>query len=233
MGPISLVRSARWSAGLGRKRKRSASRSLRGFAAVEALYDENGAVVGIATGDKGIGRDGKPKSNFSRGVRNFRKVCADRGRRARLARKRTHREFRPRSSVPSPQTYGIGLKELWSIPAQNHQPGAIAHFLGWPLDDETGGGSFLYQLDDELISIGTVVHLNYRNPTLSPFDEFQRFKTHPHIAAIFEAGKRLSFGARAITEGGWQAVPKLHLSRRRAHRMRGRLRQSAAQQGLA
>ncbi len=208
MAGILSAPSARLSAGLVTQAEALGVEIAPGFAGVEALYDENGAVVGIATGDKGVGRDGKPKSNFSRGVAIFGKyVLIAEGARGSLAKELIANFDLDRDAAP--QTYGIGLKELWSVPAQNHRPGAIAHFLGWPLDDETGGGSFLYQLDDGLISIGTVVHLNYRNPTLSPFDEFQRFKTHPHVAAIFNGGKRLSYGARAITEGGWQSVPKL------------------------
>ena len=119
------------------------------------------------------------------------------------------------------------------MPAQNHKPGAIAHILGWPLDDKTGGGSFLYQLDDGLISIGTVVHLNYRNPTLSPFDEFQRFKTHPHVAAILRGGKRLVLWRARDHRRRLASGAEACLSRRRAHRLRRGLRQSAAQQGLA
>src|SRR5690606_3968420 len=108
-----------------------------------------------------------------------------------------------------PQKFGIGLKELWQIPPENFQPGLVQHSFGWPLDNGTGGGSFLYHFDDNLVSIGFVVHLNYSNPTLSPFDEFQRFKTHPMIRSMLEGGKRISYGARAITEGGCQSVPKL------------------------
>jgi electron-transferring-flavoprotein dehydrogenase len=201
----SLGALVRW---LGAQAEALGVEIIPGFAAVEALYDENGAVIGVATGDKGVGRDGRPKSSFSRGVAIFGKyVLIAEGARGSLAKQLIAKFNLERLSAP--QTYGIGLKELWSMPAQNHKPGAVAHFLGWPLEDKTGGGSFLYQLDDGLISIGTVVHLNYRNPTLSPFDEFQRFKTHPHVAAILRGGKRLSYGARAITEGGWQAVPKL------------------------
>ena len=201
----SLGALVRW---LGTQAEALGVEIIPGFAAIEALNDENGAVVGIATADKGVGRDGKPKSNFSRGVAIFGKyILIAEGARGSLAKEIIAKFDLDRDATP--QTYGIGLKELWSVPAQNHKPSAIAHFLGWPLDDKTGGGSFLYQLDDGLISIGTVVHLNYRNPTLSPFDEFQRFKMHPHVAAILRGGKRLSYGARAITEGGWQAVPKL------------------------
>src|SRR5258705_10521804 len=108
-----------------------------------------------------------------------------------------------------PQKFGIGLKELWQVAPDKHQPGLVQHTFGWPLDSRTGGGSFLYHLDDKLVSVGFVVHLNYENPYLSPFEEFQRFKTHPLVRETFEGGKRLAYGARALTEGGYQSVPKL------------------------
>ncbi|TGS51976.1 NAD(P)/FAD-dependent oxidoreductase, partial [bacterium M00.F.Ca.ET.179.01.1.1] len=108
-----------------------------------------------------------------------------------------------------PGKFGIGLKELWQVKPENHKPGLVQHSFGWPLDTKTGGGSFLYHLEDNQVAVGFVVHLNYKNPYLSPFDEFQRFKTHPAIKGTFEGGKRLGYGARAITEGGWQSVPKL------------------------
>jgi electron-transferring-flavoprotein dehydrogenase len=179
-----------------------------GFAAVEALYDDAGAMIGIATGDMGVARDGHHKPNFSRGMELHGKyVLIAEGARGSLAKEviakfrlDTHRE---------PQKFGIGLKELWSIAPDKHHAGHVEHFFGWPLDDHTGGGGFLYHYDQNFLSIGYVVHLNYQNPTLSPFDEFQRFKTHPHIAALLDGGERLSYGARAITEGGWQSVPKL------------------------
>ena len=116
---------------------------------------------------------------------------------------------------------------------ENHKPGLVQHSFGWPLDMKTGGGSFLYHLEDNQVAVGFVVHLNYKNPYLAPFEEFQRFKTHPAIRGTFEGGKRIAYGARAITEGGWQSVPKLSLPRRRADRLFGGLRQRAAHQGLA
>ena len=130
-----------------------------------------------------------------------------------------------------PQKYGIGLKELWRVAPEKHRPGLVQHSFGWPLDNRTGGGSFLYHFGDNLVAVGFVVHLNYANPYLSPFEEFQRFKTHPAIRPLLEGGERLAYGARAITEGGWQSVPKLCFSRRRADRLRRRLRQRAAHQG--
>ena len=130
-----------------------------------------------------------------------------------------------------PQKFGIGLKELWQVAPEKHQRGLVQHTFGWPLDNSTGGGSFLYHFDDNLVSVGFVVHLNYANPYLSPFEEFQRFKTHPLVRDTFAGGKRIGYGARAITEGGWQSVPKLVVPGRRADRLRGRLRQRAAHQG--
>jgi electron-transferring-flavoprotein dehydrogenase len=179
-----------------------------GFAAVDLLYDLDGAVAGILTGDKGVGRDNKPKANFSPGMEVRGKyVLIAEGARGSLAKKLIKQFDLDRAC--GPQHFGIGLKELWSIASDKHRPGRVAHFLGWPLDDRTGGGGFLYHLDGNRVSIGLVVHLDYRDPTLSPFDEFQRFKTHHAIAAILRGGRRLSYGARAISEGGWQSVPKL------------------------
>jgi electron-transferring-flavoprotein dehydrogenase len=179
-----------------------------GFAASEILYDERRRVVGVATGDMGIGRDGKPKDSFTRGMelRGKYTLFAE-GARGSLCKELIARYKLDKDAEP--QKFGIGLKELWQLDPSRHQPGLVQHSFGWPLDASTGGGSFLYHLEDGQAVVGFVVHLNYENPTLSPFDEFQRFKTHPAIAPTFEGGKRLAYGARAITEGGWQSVPKL------------------------
>jgi electron-transferring-flavoprotein dehydrogenase len=179
-----------------------------GFAAVEVLFSEAGEVRGIATGDMGIARDGHLKDSFMRGMelRGKYTLFAE-GARGSLTKELISR-FRL-DQDREPQKYGIGLKELWQIDPAKHKPGRVQHSFGWPLDAKTGGGSFLYHFGEGLVSVGFVVHLNYENPTLSPFDEFQRFKTHPFIAPTFEGGTRLSYGARAITEGGWQSVPKL------------------------
>jgi len=179
-----------------------------GFAAVEVLYDEDGAVRGIATGDMGIARDGHLKESFVRGMelRGKYTLFAE-GARGSLT-KELIAQFQL-DADSEPQKFGIGLKELWQIDPARHRPGLVQHSFGWPLDNQTGGGSFLYHFGDGLVSAGFVVHLNYANPNLSPFDEFQRFKTHPAIAPTFEGGTRLSYGARAITEGGFQSVPKL------------------------
>jgi electron-transferring-flavoprotein dehydrogenase len=179
-----------------------------GFAASEVLYDENGAVVGVATGDMGVGRDGQPTENFVRGMelRGKYTFLAE-GARGSLT-KQLVEEFKLTENS-DPQKYGIGLKELWRIAPEKHQPGLVQHSFGWPLDDRTGGGSFLYHYGDNLVSVGFVLHLNYENPYISPYEEFQRFKTHPAVRTTFEGGKRIGYGARAITEGGWQSIPQL------------------------
>ena len=179
-----------------------------GFAAAEVLYGDKGQVLGIATGDMGVGRNGEIKDSFTRGMElHGRYTLFAEGARGSLT-KQLVKKF-ALDADRDPQKYGIGLKELWQIDPALHKPGLIQHSFGWPLDTKTGGGSFLYHIDDNQIVVGFVIHLNYTNPTLSPFDEFQRFKHHPTIAPIFEGAKRLSYGARAITEGGWQSVPKL------------------------
>ncbi|MFO1123917.1 MAG: electron transfer flavoprotein-ubiquinone oxidoreductase [Methylocystis sp.] len=179
-----------------------------GFAGAEVLYGDKGEVVGVATGDMGVGRDGKPKDSFTRGMELKGKytIFAE-GARGSLTKQLLAKYDLCANSEP--QKFGIGFKELWRSPKEKHKDGLVQHSFGWPLAADTGGGSFLYHFDDDLVSIGFVVHLNYSNPTLSPFDEFQRFKTHPRIAPTLEGGERLSYGARALTEGGWQSVPKL------------------------
>jgi electron-transferring-flavoprotein dehydrogenase len=179
-----------------------------GFAGVEVLYGPAGAVVGIATGDMGVARDGSLKGGFTRGIELHGKyTLIAEGARGSLAKELIAKFGLDNNREP--QKFGIGLKELWRIDPSLHRPGLVQHTFGWPLDNRTGGGSFLYHFEDSLVAVGFVVHLNYWNPTLSPFDEFQRFKTHPMIAPLFAGGQRISFGARAITEGGWQSVPKL------------------------
>jgi electron-transferring-flavoprotein dehydrogenase len=177
-----------------------------GFAATEVLYDD-GAVVGIATGDMGITREGEPGENFARGMelRGKYTFFAE-GARGSLSKRLIARFDLSKGRI---QKYGIGLKEIWEIPADKHQPGLVQHSFGWPLDNATGGGSFLYHYGDNLVAVGFVVHLNYENPYLAPYEEFQRFKTHPAIAPMIEGGKRIAYGARAITEGGWQSIPDL------------------------
>ena len=179
-----------------------------GFAASEVLYDDNGSVVGVATGDMGVGVGGEPKDSFVRGMelRGKYTLIAE-GARGSLA-KTLIKNFKLDAQC-EPQKYGIGLKELWEVEPENHYRGLVQHSFGWPLTDSTGGGSFLYHYGKNLVSVGFVVHLNYDNPYLSPYDEFQRFKTHPAIAPTFEGGRRIAYGARALTEGGWQSIPEL------------------------
>ncbi len=178
-----------------------------GFAAAELLLDNN-AVAGIATGDMGIGKDGDNKSGFARGMelRGKYTLFAE-GARGSLSKILIERFGL--SQNRQPQKFGIGLKELWQVAPDKHRRGLAQHTLGWPLGNATGGGSFLYHFDDNLVAVGFVVHLNYKNPYLSPFEEFQRFKTHPLVRDTFAGGKRICYGARAITEGGYQSVPKL------------------------
>lgn len=179
-----------------------------GFAAAELLYNEDGSVAGIATGDMGIAKDGSVSERFTRGMElRGRYTLLGEGARGSLS-KIAIRKF-GLDAGREPQKYGIGLKEVWQVKPEKFHKGRVQHSFGWPLDNGTGGGSFLYHFDDNLVTVGFVVHLNYTNPTLSPFDEFQRFKTHPLIRDVFEGAKRLSYGSRAITEGGYQSVPKL------------------------
>lgn len=179
-----------------------------GFAGAEVLYGDKGDVIGVATGDMGVDRDGKPKDSYTRGMELKGKYTLfAEGARGSLTKQLLAKYELEKNCEP--QKFGIGFKELWRIPKEKHKAGLVQHSFGWPLTSDTGGGSFLYHFDDDLVSIGFVVHLNYPNPTLSPFDEFQRFKTHPMIAPTLEGGERLSYGARALTEGGWQSVPKL------------------------
>ncbi len=202
---VSLGNVARWLAG---KAEALGVEIYPGFAAAEVLFDENGAVAGVATGDMGIAKNGEVKDGFTRGMElRGRYTFFAEGARGHLSKQLIAKYGLAEGR--DVQKYGIGLKELWQVAPDRHRPGLVQHSFGWPLDDRTGGGSFLYHLEDGLVAVGFVVHLNYTNPTLSPFDEFQRFKTHPLVAETLEGGKRISYGARAITEGGWQSVPKL------------------------
>ena len=201
----SLGNVCRW---LARKAEALGVEIYPGFAATEVLYNEKGAVRGIATGDMGIAKDGSHKSSYARGMELLGKYTLfAEGARGSLA-KQLIAKF-ALDAISEPPKFGIGLKEVWQVDPAKHQKGLIQHSFGWPLNNSTGGGSFLYHYDDNLVAVGFVVHLNYRDPYLSPFDEFQRFKTHPAIRTLFEGGKRLAYGARAITEGGYQSVPRL------------------------
>jgi electron-transferring-flavoprotein dehydrogenase len=179
-----------------------------GFPAATILWNEDGSVGGIATGDIGIGRDGNATSRYQPGMAlHGRQTIFAEGCRGSLTKILLER-FRLNHGI-DPQTYGIGIKELWEVSPSCHAPGLVMHTIGWPLDARTYGGSFLYHLDPNLISVGFVVGLDYRNPYLSPYDEFQRFKTHPAIRRMLDGGRRVGYGARALSEGGFQAVPKL------------------------
>ncbi len=202
---VSLGNVARW---LAEKAEALGVEIYPGFAASELLYNDAGAVYGVATGDMGVERNGKPGPNFARGMELHGKyVLISEGVRGSLA-KELIAKFKL-DGDSDPQKFGIGIKELWEVKPENHKQGLVQHSFGWPLKSDTGGGSFLYHLEDNLVAVGFVTHLNYKNPYLFPFEEFQRFKTHPAIRGTFEGGKRISYGARAITEGGWQSVPKL------------------------
>ncbi|MEP5369846.1 electron transfer flavoprotein-ubiquinone oxidoreductase, partial [Parvibaculum sp.] len=179
-----------------------------GFAGAVVLYAEDGSVRGVVTGDMGVAKDGSHKDSYTPGMELRGKYTLfGEGVRGSLS-KELIRKFKL-DEGRDPQKFGIGLKELWEVDPAKHKKGLVQHTLGWPLDDSTGGGSFLYHFGDNLVSVGFVVHLNYKNPYLSPFDEFQRFKHHPAVAETLEGGKRIAYGARAITEGGFQSVPKL------------------------
>ena len=202
---ISLGNFCRW---LAKEAEELGINIFPGFAATKVLFGENNNVIGIKTGDLGIGKDGKKLENFQMGYDLFAKqtIFAE-GCHGSLT-KELIKKFNLRENS-DPQTYGIGLKELWEIKPENHNLGNIIHSIGWPLDNNTYGGSFLYFLEKNQVSVGFVVGLDYKNPYLSPFDEFQRFKTHPKIKKIFDGGKRISYGARALNEGGLQSIPKL------------------------
>ncbi len=202
---VSLGEVCRW---LGQKAEALGVEIYPGFAATEVLFGQNGEVVGVATGDMGVGKDGTPKASFTRGMELRAKYTLF----AEGARGSLSKQLIARFKLDEdrePQKFGIGLKELWQVAPEHHRPGLVQHSFGWPLGNSTGGGSFLYHYDENLVSVGFVVHLNYANPYLSPFEEFQRLKTHPLIRDTFAGGKRIGYGARAITEGGWQSVPKL------------------------
>ena len=201
---VSLGDVCRW---LGQRAEALGVEIYPGFAAAE-LLEENGRIVGVATGDMGIGKDDQPTESYQRGMelRAPYTLFAE-GCRGSLT-KQLMVQYRLRDGV-DPQTFAIGVKELWEVPAANHRPGLVEHTVGWPLDAKTYGGSFLYHFGENLISYGFVVGLDYRNPWLSPFDEMQRLKAHPAMRPHFEGGRRISYGARALSEGGFQSVPKL------------------------
>ena len=202
---ISLANVTRW---LGQQAEALGVEIFPGFPAAEILYNDDGSVKGVATGNLGIGKDGEPTENFQLGMELHAKYtlfCE--GARGHLGRQ-LNDKFKLREGV-DPQVYGIGIKELWEIDPSKHKPGLVMHTAGWPLENDTYGGSFLYHMDNNQVVVGFVVGLGYTNPYLSPFEEFQRYKTHPAIRAVLEGGKRVSYGARAITAGGLMSLPKL------------------------
>ena len=202
---ISLANVCRW---LGQQAEALGVDIYPGFAAAEVLYRDDGRVKGVATGDMGIAKDGQPGDNYQPGMALHAKYTFfAEGCRGHLG-KQLEQKFNL-GAGKDPQVYGIGLKELWDIKPEQHQPGLVIHSGGWPLDNSTYGGSFLYHLENNQVAVGFVVGLAYTNPYLSPFEEFQRYKTHPMIRKFFEGGKRVAYGARAITAGGLQSLPKL------------------------
>ncbi|MBM3540768.1 MAG: electron transfer flavoprotein-ubiquinone oxidoreductase [Alphaproteobacteria bacterium] len=202
---ISLGALVRW---MGKQAEELGVEIYPGFAAAEVLYGADGRVEGVATGEMGIGKDGQPTANHQPGMELRAKwtVFAE-GCRGSLT-KGLFERFGLREGV-DPQTYGIGIKELWEVDSAKHAAGRIVHTIGWPMDARTYGGSFLYHWGKNLVAVGFVVGLDYGNPHISPYEEFQRFKTHPAVRPVFEGGKRLAYGARAINEGGFQSIPKL------------------------
>lgn len=202
---VSLANVTRW---LGQQAEAMGVEMFPGFPAADVIYHDDGAVKGVVTGDMGLGKDGEPTANFQLGIALHAKYTLfAEGARGHLGRALQDR-FALRKGV-DPQVHGIGIKELWEIAPEVHQPGLVIHTAGWPLRSDTYGGSFLYHLDNRQVMVGFVVGLGYQNPYLSPFDEFQRYKTHPSIRKYLEGGKRLSYGARAITAGGLVSLPKL------------------------
>ena len=202
---VSLGNVCRW---LGQQAESLGVEIYPGFAAAEVLYDDQGGVRGVATGDMGMGLDGKPTDQYQPGIELHGKyVFFAEGCRGHLGRQLMER-YRLNANS-DPQAYGIGLKELWEIKPEKHQPGLVIHSAGWPLAADTYGGSFLYHMQDNLVSVGFVVGLAYANPYLDPYEEFQRYKTHPDIRTFLEGGKRIAYGARAIVAGGLVSLPKL------------------------
>jgi electron-transferring-flavoprotein dehydrogenase len=202
---ISLGAVTKW---LGEQAEALGVEIFPGFAAAELLYSDDGRVRGVATGNLGIGKDGQPTENFQLGMELLGKYTIF----AEGARGHLGRQLIARYALDDgrdPQSYAIGIKELWEVPPENAKPGLVVHTAGWPMDDNTYGGGFLYHLEGNRVTLGLVVGLDYQNPWLSPFDEMQRWKTHPAIRAHLEGGKRIGYGARAITAGGLLSLPKL------------------------
>ncbi|MBP6345328.1 MAG: electron transfer flavoprotein-ubiquinone oxidoreductase [Neisseriaceae bacterium] len=203
---ISLGQLTRW---LAEQAEAMGVEIYPGFAASEVLYHEDGSVKGIATGDMGIGKDGEPTGNYQRGMElHANQTVFAEGCRGSLS-KQIIEKFKLAHDSDK-QTYGLGIKEIWEVDPAMSEPGKVTHTVGWPMNSSTYGGSFIYHLDDNQVAVGMVVGLDYQNTYLSPFEEFQRFKTHPDIAKIFKGGRRIAYGARSLVEGGIQSLPKLH-----------------------
>ena len=223
----SLGDVCRW---LAKKAEALGVEIFPGFAATETLHDKHGAVVGVATGDMGIARDGTHKATYQRGVELRAKyTLIAEGARGSLTKRLTARFGLDLGREP--QKYGIGIKELWQVEPLRHRRGLVQHTFGWPLDNRTGGGSFLYHLDDNLVAVGFVVHLNYKNPHLSPFEEFQKFKRHPAIAPLVLRRQAAGLRRAGDQRGRLPVGAEADVSGRRAHRLRRGLRQRAAHQG--
>jgi electron-transferring-flavoprotein dehydrogenase len=202
---VSLANVVRW---LGQQAEALGVEIFPGFPAAEVLYNDDGSVKGVATGNMGVNREGQPTDAFQLGMELHAKYTLfAEGSRGHLGKQLMTRYDLNKGK--DPQTYGIGIKELWEIDPAKHKPGLVIHTAGWPLANDTYGGSFLYHLENNQVAVGFVVGLSYQNPYLSPYEEFQRYKTHPEIRSFFEGGKRISYGARAITAGGLQSLPKL------------------------
>jgi electron-transferring-flavoprotein dehydrogenase len=202
---VSLGNLCRWLAG---RAEALGVEIYPGFAAAQVLYDDQGVVQGVVTGDSGIGRDGRNKDTFAPGIElRARHTFLAEGCRGSLAK--TLIERFALGADAEPQTYALGVKELWEVDGSRHRAGRVTHTIGWPLDRATYGGSFVYHLEDNQVAVGFVVGLDYENPYLDPFEEMQRFKTHPAIRPLFEGARRIAYGARALNEGGWQSIPRL------------------------
>ena len=205
---ISLSNLCKW---LGEFAENLGVEIFPGFAASKLIFNEKGEVSGIQTGDMGLDKDGNPKDNFEPGINIKGKVTVlSEGCRGHLG-KEVIKKFNLEANSKSPQQYGIGFKEIWEINSENHQLGKIMHSVGWPLENETYGGSFCYHAENNQLFLGHVIGLDYKNPYLSPYDEFQQFKTHPEIKKLLTGGKRISYGARALIEGGIQSLPQMHM----------------------
>jgi electron-transferring-flavoprotein dehydrogenase len=202
---VSLANVCRW---LAEQAQSLGVEIYSGFAGAELLFHDDGSVKGVATGDLGLDKNGKPTENFQRGLELHAPITLlAEGCRGSLSKILMHK-FKLREGA-DPQTYGIGLKELWEIPAEKHRPGTVIHTMGWPVDLNTWGGAFIYHMEKPLVAVGYVIGLDYTNPYLNPYKEFQRWKHHPFVANLLEGGKCIGYGARALNEGGLQSIPKL------------------------